>query len=108
MQTGTVVALRGRGRGIRSDSWRDVPQVIGRLHLTHQEIADQLNLQLGIDLVSAGLVRLWADGRARPPRSWIDELVALSRRPAVPGVFAQSLPEAFGRQPDPRAQPRAS
>ena len=107
MQTGTVIALRGKGKGIRSDAWRDVPHIIGGLHLTHQEIADQLNRQLGIDLVSAGLVRLWAEGRARPPRSWIDELVALTRRPAA-RVFVPGLPEAFGHQPDPRAQPRAS
>lgn len=107
MRTGTVVALRGKGRGIRSEAWRDVPQVIARLHLSHQEVADQLNRQLGIDLVSAGLVRLWADGHARPPRSWIDELVALTRRPA-PLVFVPGLPDAFACQPDPRAQPRAS
>lgn len=74
MARGSIVPLRGQHVGSRSVSVEDVPKLIELLGLPDQEIAERLNRELGITLVSAGVVRLWAEGWARPPLEWIETL----------------------------------
>lgn len=74
MAWGSIVSLRGPAVGSRPVSTEDVPRLIELLGLPDQEIAERLNRELGITLVSAGVVRLWAEGWARPPLEWIETL----------------------------------
>lgn len=90
MERGTVVQLRATVYGLRSLAVKDVPRLIALLGLTDQQIAERLNSELGITLVSAGIVRLWAEGRARPPFEWIETLARI--RPG--GRSAGAAPQA--------------
>jgi hypothetical protein len=94
---GSIVPMGGHAFGNRSVVGEDVPKLIALLGLPNQEIAERLNRELGITLVSEGVVRLWAEGWARPPLEWIETLTRLRARPTT-----------FRPPAAPLAHPRAS
>jgi hypothetical protein len=79
VDSGTVIHLRGLGPALKPVVTDDVPRLIELLELTDQQIAERLNHELGITLVSAGVVRLWAKGCGRPPIEWITTLASFRR-----------------------------
>jgi hypothetical protein len=88
VESGTVIQLRGPNPALKVVVNEDVPRLIDLLGLTDQQIAERLNHELGITLVSAGVVRLWARGCGRPPIEWIETL-ARFRRPGRGARLAQ-------------------
>ena len=79
MESGTVIHLPGLGPALKPAPAEDVPRLIELLDLTDQQIAERLNQELGITLVSPGVVRLWARGCGRPPFEWIRTLASFQR-----------------------------
>ena len=79
MESGTVIQLRGPAPALKIVANEDVPRLIDLLGLTDQQIAERLNQELGITLVSPGVVRLWAKGSGRPPIEWIETLARFRR-----------------------------